>query len=70
MSERTKSDTEEPIQLKQIYLNEITKRLWIKLSGIDFVSLIKDVVNNLDNTDYQTTISNNRYDIKIQKNFC
>ena len=70
MSERTKSDTEEPIQLKQIYLNEITKRLWIKLSGIDFVSLIKDVVNNLDNTDYQTTISNNRYDIKIQNNFC
>ena len=70
MSERTKSDTEEPIQLKQIYLNEITKRLWIKLSGTDFVSLIKDVVNNLDNTDYQTTISNNRYDIKIQNNFC
>ena len=70
MSERTKSDTEEPIQLKQIYLNEITKRLWIKLSGTDFVSLIKGVVNNLDNTDYQTTISNNRYDIKIQNNFC
>ena len=70
MSERTKSDTEEPIQLKQIYLNEITKRLWIKLSGTDFASLIKDVVNNLDNKDYQTSISNNRYDIKIQNNFC
>ena len=70
MSERSKSDTEEPTQLKQIYLNEITKRLWIKLSGTDFASLIKDVVNNLDNKDYQTSISNNRYDIKIQNNFC
>ena len=70
MSERSKSDTEEPTQLKQIYLNEITKRLWIKLSETDFASLIKDVVNNLDNKDYQTSISNNRYDIKIQNNFC
>ena len=44
-----KSGTKEPTQLKQIDLNEITKPLGIKLSRGDFISLIKDVVNNLDN---------------------
>ena len=29
-----------------------------------FSSLIKDVVNNLDNQDYKTTVSNRRYDLK------
>ena len=63
MSERSKSDTKEPTQLKQIDLNEMTKPLWIKLSRSDFVSLIKDVVNNLDNKDYQTKINNDNYDL-------
>ena len=39
LSERSKSDTKEPTQLKQIDLNEITKPLWIKLSRSDFGSL-------------------------------
>ena len=53
-----KSDTKEPTQLKHIDLNEITKPLWIKLSRIDFISLIKDVANNLDNKNYQSVIIN------------
>ena len=49
LSEKSKLDTKEPTQLKQINLNEIIKPLWIKLSRNDFLSLLKDVVNNLDN---------------------
>ena len=64
--ERSKSDTKEPTQLKQIDLNETTKLLWIKLSKSDFASLIKDVVNNLDNNDYQTKINNDNCDLKNQ----
>ena len=62
--ERSKSDTKEPTQLKQIDLNETTKLLWIKLSKSDFASLIKDVVNNLDNNNYQTKINNDNCDLK------
>ena len=69
MSERSKSDTKEPTQLKQIDLNEITKPLWIKLSRSDFASLIKDVVNNLDNKDYQTKINNDNYDLNNEEQF-
>ena len=69
LSERSKSDTKEPTQLKQIDLNEITKPLWIKLSRSDFASLIKDVVNNLDNKDYQTKINNDNYDLKNAEQF-
>ena len=50
-------------------MNEIIKPLWIKLSRNDFLSLIKDVVNNLDNNNYQTTISNNKYDLKNVEQF-
>ena len=69
MSERSKSDTKEPTQLKQIDLNEITKPLGIKLSRGDFISLIKDVVNNLDNKNYQTVINNNKYDVNNAEQF-
>ena len=69
LSERSKSDTEQSIQLKQIGLNEITKPLWIKLSRNDFASLIKDIVNNLDNKDYQTKINNVNYDFKSAEQF-
>ena len=58
MFSQIKSDTKEPTQLKHIDLNEITKPLWIKLSRIDFISLIKDVANNLDNKNYQSVIIN------------
>ena len=69
LSERSKSDTKKPTQLKQIDLNEITKPLWIKLSRSDFASLIKDVVNNLDNKDYQTKINNDNYDLNNEEQF-
>ena len=70
LSERSKSDTKEPTQLKQIDVNEITKPLWIKLSISDFASLIKDVVNSLDNKYYQTKINNDNYDLKNVEHFC
>ena len=50
-------------------MNEIIKPLWIKLSRKDFNSLIKDIVDNLDNKDYQTTINNNNYDLKNVEQF-
>ena len=64
LSERSKSDTKEPTQLKQIDLNEITKPSWIKLSRSNFGSLINNLVNNLDNKDYQTRINSDNYDLK------
>ena len=63
LSNSSKSDTKQSIQLKQIDLNEITKLLWIKLSRSDLASLIKDVVDNLDKKDYQTKINNDNYDL-------
>ena len=69
MSEKNKLDTKEPTQLKQINLNELIKPLWIKLSRNDFLLLIKDITNNLDNKNYQTTISNNKYDLKNAEQF-
>ena len=69
LSENSKLDTKEPTQLKQINLNEIIKPLWIKLSRNDFLLLVKDIVNNLDNKNYQTMISNNRYDLTNVEQF-
>ena len=68
-TEKSKLDTKKPTQLKQIELNKIIKPLWIKLSRNDFNSLIKDIVDNLDNKDYQTTINNNNYDLKNVEKF-
>ena len=67
--ERSKSDTKDPTQLKQVDLNKTTKLLWIKLSKYDFASLIKNVVNNLDNNDYQAKINNDNYDLKNAEQF-
>ena len=39
------------------------------MSRSNFLSLVKDVANNLDNKDYQTTISNNKYDLKNAEQF-
>ena len=69
MSEKSKLDTKEPTKLKQINLNEIIKPLWTNLFRNYFLSLIKDVVNNLDNKSYQTTISNNRYGLTNVEQF-
>ena len=38
--------------------------MWIEISRDDFILLIKDVVNNLDNKDYQTTANKRKYDLK------
>ena len=69
LSERSKSDTKQPTQSKHIDLNEITKPLWLKLCRSDLTSLIKDVVNNLENKDYQTTINNDEYYLKNEEQF-
>ena len=39
------------------------------MSRSDFASLIKDVVNNLDNKDYQTKINNDNYNLKNAEQF-
>ena len=64
-----KLDTKQLIQSKQIDLNKITKLLWLKLSRNDFTSLIKDVVNNLDNKNYQTAINKDNYDLQNAEKF-
>ena len=63
-SDENRSDIKQPMQLKQLKLNEIPKPLWIKLTRKDFDSLIKDVVNNLDNEDYKTIVTGKKYDLK------
>ena len=39
------------------------------MSRKDFISFIKDVVNNLDNKNYQTVINNNKYNLKNAEQF-
>ena len=60
---------DQPIQLKQLNLNEISKPLWIQVSRKYFNSLIKDVVNNLDNKDCKTSVDGDDYDLKNADNF-
>ena len=64
MSDGDRPDIKQLTQLKQLNLNEISKLSWINLSRENFNSLIKDVVDNLDNADYKTTVNNRRYDLK------
>ena len=49
MPDEDRSDIKQPAKSKQLNLNEISKPLWMNLSREDFDSLIKDVVDNLDN---------------------
>ena len=39
------------------------------MSRKDFIPFIKDVVNNLDNKNYQTVINNNKYNLKNAEQF-
>ena len=64
LPDKDRSDIKQPTQLKQLNLNEISKPLWIQISRNDFISLIKDFVNNLDDKDYQTTVDKRKYDLK------
>ena len=52
LADDNRSDLKQLTQLKQLKLNEISKPLWVDLSGENFDSLIKDVVDNLYNEDY------------------
>ena len=67
LADGNRSDLKQPTQFKLIKLNEISKPLWINLSRENFHSLIKDVVDNLDNEDYKTTVNNRRYDLNAEK---
>ena len=69
MSDGDRPDIKQLTQLKQLNLNEISKLSWINLSRENFNSLIKDVVDNLDNADYKTTVNNRRYDLKNKEQF-
>ena len=64
LSDEDRTGIKQPTQLKQPNLNEISKPLWIKISTNDFISLTKDVVDNLDDKDYQTTVDKRKYDLK------
>ena len=64
LSDEDRSDIKQPAQLKQLNLNEISKPLWIEIPRNDFISLIKDVFDNLDNMDFQTTVNKRKYDLK------
>ena len=64
LSDEDRSDIKQPTQLKQLNLNEISKPLWIEIPRNDFISLIKDVFDNLDNMDFQTTVNKRKYDLK------
>ena len=64
LSDEDRSDIKQPTQLKQLNLNEISKPLWIEIPRNDFISLIKDVFDHLDNMDFQTTVNKRKYDLK------
>ena len=64
MSDENGSVSKQPMQLKRLKLNEISKSSWIKLSRKDFDLLIKDAVNNSDNGDYKTIAGGKKYDLK------
>ena len=64
LSDKDRSGIKQPTQLNQLNLNKVSKPLSIELPRNDFISLIKDVVDNLDNKDYQTTIDKGKYDLK------
>ena len=66
LPDEDRSNIKQPTLLKHFNSNKMLKPLWIKISRSDFISLIKDVVDNLDDKDCQTTVMI----LKIQKIFC
>ena len=68
LSDDNRLDVKQLTQVKLLKLNEISKPLWIKLTRKDFDSLIKDVVNNLDN-ELTTIVSGKKYDLKNAEKF-
>ena len=51
-----RSNIKQPTQLKNLNSNEISKPLWNEIPKNDFTSLIKDLVDNLDDKHCQTTV--------------
>ena len=49
--------------------DEIQIPLWVKINKCDFMSLIQDVDNNLNNNGFKTTVGNKTYDLKNTKKF-
>ena len=66
LPDEDRSNIKQPTLLKHFNSNKMLKPFWIKISRSDFISLIKDVVDNLDDKDCQTTVMIS----KIQKIFC
>ena len=58
--------TEDVIMNRKI--NELQKPSWVNLTEEDF-NLIKDVVNNLDDENYKTTVNNSKYNLRNAENF-
>ena len=64
LSDEDKSDINQPMQLNQLNPNEMSKPIWIEVSRKDFISLIKDVADNLDKKDYKITVNNADYNLE------
>ena len=59
--------TEDVIMNRKI--NELQKPSWVNLTEEDFNLLIKDVVDNLDDENYKTTVNNRKYNLRNTENF-
>ena len=59
--------TEDVIMNRKI--NELQKPSWVNLTEEDFNLLIKDVVDNLDDENYKTTVNNRKYNLRNIENF-
>ena len=55
MSDEDRSDIKQPTQKK-------TEPFCIEITRNDFISFIKDVANNLNDQDYQSTADKHKYD--------
>ena len=66
---KQKPSIEQPMQLKQLNSNEISKPSWIEGSRKDFDLLIEDVSDSLANKDYKTTLNDVNYDFKKAEEF-
>ena len=59
--------TEDVIMNRKI--NELQKPSRVNLTEEDFNLLIKDVVDNLDDENYKTTVNNRKYNLRNTENF-
>ena len=70
LPDEDRSNIKQPAQLKYLNLfKEISKPLGIKITRNDFISLIKDIANNLDDKDCQTAADKRNCDLKNAENF-